>query len=126
MSKKRISICHCGTPLIWTFCFAGAEWFCINCGAKGGTFGIGKVVEASSELVFKKRLVDALWKAIYQNKKGMLPPGRFGREGCKKDGTTCNDHRAHLTDVERGWDAIARKYLKQVNGLFDEKDAIGE
>lgn len=75
--------------------------------------------EATRELIFKKKLVDAIWDVIY-GKKGYLPSGRFGRSGCEKCRTS-NSHRDHLTKSEIEWDEIARKYLSQVEGMFNDK-----
>ena len=77
--------------------------------------GTGENVEATPDLIFKKKLVDAIWKVIY-GKKGLMPQGRFGRTNCNKCG---DDHRAHASKSEIEWDLIARKYLAQVEGLFD-------
>ena len=38
------------TPLIWTFAFMGAEYWCPWCGHIGGMFGAGMSVEATDEL----------------------------------------------------------------------------
>ena len=123
--KKKIAttirVCdNCETPLIWTFAFPYCERFCLNCGAKGGMLGTGDDVPITKELRFKKRLVDAIWKVIY-GKKGLLPTGQFGRSGCKKDNGSCGNHQDHLTSSEKEWNEIAIKYLKQVQGLFNDR-----
>ena len=41
-------------PLIWTFSFPGAEYWCPHCGYINGMFGAGEEVDETSEL--KKRL----------------------------------------------------------------------
>jgi len=117
-TKKTIRVCdHCETPLIWTFAFSYCERFCLNCGAMGGMMGTGKDIPATRDLIFKQKLVDAIWKIIY-GRKGMMPSGLFGRSNCEK----CRDshnHRSHASKAELEWDLIARKYLEQIKGLFD-------
>ena len=114
-SPKTIRVCdECETPLIWTFAFPYCERYCLNCGAKGGMMGTGTDIEATRELIFKKKLVNAVWKVVY-GKKGLMPSGSFGRVGCKKCG---NDHREHATEAELEYDLIARKYLEKVQGIF--------
>lgn len=51
--KKEIRICNCHdkeVPLIWTFAFDGAEYWCPYCGYTCGMFGAGKVVKLTPEL----------------------------------------------------------------------------
>ena len=48
------------TPLIWTFAFRGAEYWCPFCGDSSGMMGAGENVESTPELVerlaeYKKR-----------------------------------------------------------------------
>lgn len=117
MKNKTIRVCdRCETPLIWTFVFDYNERYCLNCGAMGGMLGTGTDLPATRELIFKKKLVDALWKVIY-DRKGLMPNGKFGRTNCKKE-TNCYDHRKHLTLSEREWDTIANKYLISLQGIF--------
>lgn len=37
-------------PLIWTFRFHGAEYWCPYCGYQSGMFGAGTIVSASEDL----------------------------------------------------------------------------
>lgn len=58
--EKQIKVCECDgkTPLIWTFKFDGAEYWCPRCGYTSGMFGAGKNIESTPEL--EKSLKD--WK----------------------------------------------------------------
>lgn len=38
------------TPLIWTFAFNGAEYWCPYCGKNEGMFGAGEEVESTAKL----------------------------------------------------------------------------
>lgn len=113
-NTRTIRVCGCGVPMIWTFFFPYAERYCLNCGNSGGMLGTGESVLATRELIFQKRLVDAIWKVLY-SRKGMMPRGRFGRVNCKKCG---DNHRAHATKAETEWDEIASKHLHIFEGVF--------
>lgn len=62
---KQIKVCSYHqdqevTPLIWTFAFIGAEYWCPFCGANMGMLGAGENVDATPELIerlndYKKR-----------------------------------------------------------------------
>lgn len=63
--SKKIKVCseHQAeqvTPLIWTFAFIGAEYWCPYCGNTSGMLGAGEDIDATPELVklltdYKKR-----------------------------------------------------------------------
>lgn len=119
-SKPTIRVCdHCDTPLIWTFAFPYAERFCINCGHTGGMLGTGKNIPATRDVVFKKKLVDSLWKVIY-GKKGLIPTGAQ-RTNCKRCSESSEYHTHHLTEAEKEWDLLARDWLKRLEGIFNEQ-----
>ena len=50
---QKIAICYCDTPLIWTFVFSGAEYWCPSCGNNYGMMGVKKV-ELTPELKFQQ------------------------------------------------------------------------
>ena len=56
--KKEIKICarhqDYQVPLIWTFSFPGAEYWCPYCGFRGGMFGSGMDFDETSELIKRK------------------------------------------------------------------------
>ncbi len=61
MSTATIKICACHdeeVPLLWTFAFPGAEYWCPACGYTNGMFGAGQEVEVTMPL---KRL-KVQWK----------------------------------------------------------------
>ncbi len=60
----KIRVCSCGTPLIWTFRWPYCEYYCLNCGGRGGMFGIGSNIELTTELKIKQRVVNKIWKSI--------------------------------------------------------------
>ena len=57
--EKTILICENHPeeqiPLIWTFAFPGAEYWCPYCGYTGGMLGAGKEVPATPELIKKAK-----------------------------------------------------------------------
>lgn len=116
--KRTVRVCdYCDTPLIWTFAFPYAERFCINCGHKGGMLGTGKDIDATRDVIFKEKLVNALWKVIY-GRKGLIPTGSQ-RTNCRRCDTSNEYHCNHLTKAEKEWDSIAREWLKNLEGIFD-------
>lgn len=64
MEKIRICNNHQNypTPLIWTFAFSGAEYWCPYCGKQEGMLGAGELVENTGEL--KKR--EEAYKKLYR------------------------------------------------------------
>lgn len=55
MNKEEIRICsshqdELKTPLIWTYAFNGAEYWCPYCGVNEGMMGAGQVVESTAVL----------------------------------------------------------------------------
>jgi hypothetical protein len=111
-SKPKIRVCsNCGFPLIWTFAFDYQERYCLNCGNGGGMLGTGDNIPTTRELIFKKKLVDAIWKVIY-GKKGLVPTSSQ-RNKCKIcDNNRGERHYQHMSKSEKEWDKIARDYLK--------------
>jgi len=55
---KEIKVCGCDdehqVPLIWTFAFDGAEYWCPYCGYTCGMMGAGEDVPITKELVDRK------------------------------------------------------------------------
>lgn len=116
--KPTIRVCNqCQCPLIFTFAFAYAERYCLNCGAKGGMLGTGTDVPLTKELRIKNRAIQALWGVIYGNKQGLQPSGSQ-RTGCKKCAGGAY-HINHLTESEVAYDKEVRKLLESAKGLFD-------
>lgn len=57
---KEIKICYNHqdeeqTPLIWTFAFPGAEYWCPYCGGRTGMLGGGEDIESTKELEVRHR-----------------------------------------------------------------------
>jgi hypothetical protein len=115
---QKIKVCNnCEAPLIWTFCFPYAEYFCMNCGFKGGMFGSGKDVDLTPELKLKKKLIDTIWHQLY-GKGLLLPPGEYTKDKCKK----CNSgeyHNDHLSKLEKQKNKLAWRILKSFKGKFN-------
>ena len=110
--SKEITICsNCETPLIFTFCFAGAEYYCMGCGNTSGMLGGGDRVKLTPELRAKAKVVNDLWKAIY---KSLLPRSSFGKRNCKK--CTGTNHYDHLTNQEKLRNKYATKALEALEG----------
>lgn len=116
--EKTIRVCdECSIPLIWTFAFAYKERYCLNCGASGGMLGTGKDVPATREIIFQKKLVDAVWGVIY-SRKGLVPSSSQ-RTNCNKCKKSSEYHIKHLTKIEQEDNEIARNYLDQFKGFLN-------
>lgn len=114
--KPTVRICGCGTPLIWTFAFAYSERYCLNCGQPTPMFDGNNDVPLTKELQLKKKLVEVMWKVIYNK---YLPKGNFQQGDCKKCVGNAY-HNNHLTKGEVEYDKIASKLLEKVKGFLDE------
>ena len=57
MKNQETKVCWCDgeTPLLWTFKFPGAEYWCPRCGYVSGMFGAGKNVTETKELIESKK-----------------------------------------------------------------------
>ena len=109
---KEITVCSdCETPLVFTFCFAGAEYYCLNCGNATGMMGGGDRVKSTPELRAKAKVVKDLWKAIY---KSFLPRSSYRKRNCKK--CTGTNHYDHLSKQEILRNKFATKALEALEG----------
>ena len=67
-SLEEIRVCdNCGVPLLWTFCWAYKERYCLNCGSMGGMMGTGIDVELTPRLKYQDKVINDVWKAIRKN-----------------------------------------------------------
>lgn len=106
---EQIMVCnHHHTPLIWTFRFAGAEYFCMAGNHAGGMLGTGYKTDATPELITKKKLFNNRWNQL----KNHIVASRFQRRDCEKC-TGDELHNNHLTDDEKRRSEMALKKLEQ-------------
>lgn len=111
--SKQITICNnCGQPLIWTFAFAYAEYFCMNEFSWSEMLGAGHSVDATPELLKTQKLYNKRWGQIRKH----LVQSRFYRKDCSKceAGET---HNLHLTDTEKKKAEWAINKLKEYAGV---------
>lgn len=82
-----IKICsqhrHYQVPLIWTFAFIGAEYWCPHCGCTGGMLGAGENSPMTPELLALQQTFTRLSKPYL---KGLAFTGRSGAEAVKHNG----------------------------------------
>ena len=111
--SKQIAICrYCKTPLIWTFAFIGAEYYCISCGSCTGMIGGADKVDETPELKKLKSSVNRKWGQVKKH----LVMARFLRKDCPKckgDET----HNMHLTDKEKAKAKWAKEKLAEWENL---------
>lgn len=118
--KVQIKVCECGAPLHWTFLFAGAEYFCMNCGANSGMLGAGKNVDRTTERVARQKVATDVFKAL---RKHLIGSGGYTKSNCKK----CKEgkdryHTYHLTEMEKVRDKTAKKILNSLKGKLAPKN----
>jgi len=112
--KQMITVCRkCRHPLLWTFLFDGAEYYCLNCGGKTGMMGGGDDVEATVKLKAQQRV----YKGIFGSIRGYaLGSGRFQRITCKRCKDRNEYHGLHTTEFEREKDKVASLFLDRLKG----------
>lgn len=104
----EIMVCNTHeTPLIWTFKFPYAEYYCMSGNHSGGAFGTGKTVPSTPELIALRISERKIWDSLSPH----IAIGRFWRKDCPKcttDGD--NYHLKHMTDQEKqaSVDALAK------------------
>ena len=112
--KHDIAICDCGAPLIYTFAFSGAEYYCIECGSTHGMFEIGR---AKNTPKLAQRLKQNE-KKFEVARKGLLSGGVMFRN-CKKCDKTNEPHLRHATKKEV---AAHEAAIKRLNELATRED----
>ena len=111
---NKINTCRsCNIPIVWTFAFPGAEYFCLKCHGNTGMMGGVLSVKSTPELRAHKRVIEALWKTIY---KFYLPQCNYGKGNCKKCKEKSLSHREHLTKQEVLCDEYISKVLQALKG----------
>lgn len=106
--KKKIAICSCGAPLIYTFMFSGAEYFCIECGSKYGMFDT-ESTEVTPALKKRSTANKAKWSAISAD---LLTGGVMFRSCTKCD--KGDSHLSHATPEEVKKHEKALKKLREI------------
>lgn len=106
---SRVAICYCGEPLISTFMFSGAEYFCVRCGASLGMFDT-ESKEMTPELRKRAEANEKKWHSI---SKGLLTGGVMFRncDTCSKENTP---HLNHATQEELQAHKKALKKLERI------------
>ena len=110
MGKERngeIAACpECSNPLISTFAFAGAEWFCWECRWRGGVFyekTINRTPELEKKLRGDKKKFDEVRHDLWL--------GGERVRGCEKCESGNERHLHHLTDEEKARCKKARETI---------------
>ena len=82
MGKNQIVVCgRCEEPLVWTFMFDGAEYYCPCCGLTAGAFG-GETeeVDETPELKRREKIISDYFKKLRDD----IIPARCQYKNCKK------------------------------------------
>ncbi len=104
VEKQTIKICSCHqeqVPLIWTFAFPGAEYWCPACGYTSGMFGAGENVSETPDLVVSK----AKWVEISNDY--LTAKSRLGCHSLEWDGKRISPSELPEEEIERCKKVIA-------------------
>ncbi len=109
--RNQITI-HCGTPMVRTFMFSGAEFYCVKCGNTEGIFG-GIDINETDELLKEWKENEKLFQKIaddYIPKGGMF----LNCEQCKRE-----EHLLHASqeDIKKSDEA----YKLLAGGILEEE-----
>ena len=103
--SKDIVVC-CDTPMVWTFAFPGAEWFCRICKGVLPMFNAERV-KATPELE-EAKAANAMW--FSEVSKDWIPETAFFSD-CHKCEKDHEHHIDHATDEEKAASVIAHLAL---------------
>ena len=101
----RIAVC-CGTPLVSTVMFSGAEFFCVKCASTIPLFNAERV-DSTPELV-KEKESNVAW--FRETASDYIPPGCW-KSSCGKCNRGGEHHIDHATDEEKKRSEVARQNL---------------
>ena len=115
---KDIKICprcqqHHDTqePLISTFMFMGAEYYCLWCGWTGGIFD-GERVKRTKELAYKDKLYKAIFRLL---QKDIWFPGAY-KADCPKCASPRTAENYHCNHADKDKHRIAHETLNRLTG----------
>jgi len=95
--NEEIKCCpECDNPVIWTFLFPGAEYFCWKCKWRGGMF----YAESQQMTVAKQKKFKADEKAFDEASEHYVP-NRCTLDDCERCQKTNEDHTLHWTEKEQ-------------------------
>jgi len=107
---RPIAVCpNCGAPLIATFHFAGAEWYCLDCGLACGMFSAVSTAP-TPELVARMRSSEAEWMTNAGPR--LLTPGAI-HAGCHKCFADSEAHLLHASPLERAEHSRAKAWINE-------------
>jgi len=107
--NETVAVC-CGTPLIWTFMFSGAEWFCRKCKSNLGMMNAESIL-ATPELL-KEKKENNLW--FDEIAKDCVPRGcRFAK--CEK----CDKGEYHIFHATLEEKEASKKAYSKLWGTVD-------
>lgn len=112
--EPKLAMCRtygCGAPLIATFLFAHAEFYCLECGKRYG-FLSPRPAEPTPELVWQAGL-EAEWD---EHAAPRLRVGAWWLDDCEQCRPHGEYHLEHATDAEREAHDAALEWLAERAG----------
>lgn len=119
--SETIKICEnhdYEVPLIYTFAFIGAEYWCPYCGYTGGMFGSGKDVKVTEKLMGRLYLYKQHSKAMLDATGGLICCARKLNGGKIKPENYPENMRKELVEMAKNWE-----YNKRATSLL-KKDIM--
>ena len=114
MQKETIELkIHCGTPMIWTFKFSGAEYYCVRCGETQGMFGSAPTIPWTTNLGKEQ----GINKEVFDRISAACIARGSRRKDCKKcDGQYHHEHasNAALKKSDAAYKLLAGGILEEV------------
>jgi len=104
---------HCGTPMIYTLIFRGAEFYCIKCGYTKGMFNI--MEQVATDKLFRERKENCDLFAVASI--DCIPSGTH-LDSCEK--CQQEEHRMHVG--KEALDKSDSAYLALAFGLDNKKE----
>ena len=106
----------CGTPLVATFVFSGAEYYCVRCGSTYGMFDVPRKIETPA-LREERERNSAAFDSVA---KGAIPRNSLRRdcEKCNTPGKHDGYHHQHATSEQAA--ASEEAYAALKGGIVDK------
>lgn len=102
----------CSKPVVWTFMFSGAEWYCLFCKWRGGML----FAERKPHHWKTKQLKEKIEAEFNRIRKSIIPPTAW-MKGCAKCEEGKEYHILHVSSDLRKESEAATKELEDWNGF---------
>lgn len=114
-APAQLGMC-CGTPLVATFVFSGAEYYCVRCGSTYGMFDVPRKIETPALREERGRNIEAFDSVA----KGAIARNSLHHdcEKCNAPGKPDGYHHQHATSEQAA--ASEEAYAALKGGIVDK------